>query len=69
MINQTLTYKEKIAKTAIQLYEHYERDYTDFTNSRLRAIRYCDNKIATVSTSEDKLIWLDVKTELQNSKL
>lgn len=69
MTDQQLAYKEKIAKTAIQLYEHYERDYANFTNSRLRAIKYCDNKIATVSTSEDKLIWLDVKTELQNSKL
>lgn len=69
MTEQKPTYKEKIAKIAIELYEHYERDYTDFTNSRLRAIKYCDAKITISRSSDDKLMWLDVKTELQNSKL
>lgn len=70
MTDQKLVYKQKIAKTALQLYEYYERDYTDFTNSRLRAIKYCDAQIANKNLSEqEKLTWLDVKTELQNSKL
>lgn len=69
MDQQTLTYKEKVTYHAIQLYEFYERDYTDFTNSRLRAIRYCDTKISSATEQTQKLFWLDVKTELQNSKL
>lgn len=70
MTQQALTYKEKITKTALDLYEYYERDYDDFTNSRLRAIKYCNAQIANENSSEkDKLMWLDVKTELQNSKL
>lgn len=69
MEKQKLTYQEKIAQTAIKLYEYYERDYTDFTNSRLRAIKYCDLRILNNSEKEAKLFWLDVKTELQNSKL
>ena len=69
MTEQQITYKEKITKLALQIYEHYERDYTAFVNSRLRAIKYCDAKIANVPSEEEKLTWLDVKTELQNSKL
>lgn len=69
MDQQKLTYKEKVTKQAIGLYEYYERDYTDFTNSRLRAIKYCDVRILNNTEPEVKLFWLDVKTELQNSKL
>lgn len=69
MDQQTLTYKEKVTKQAIGLYEYYERDYTEFMNSRLRAIKYCDAQIANCKSEPDKLFWLDVKTELQNSKL
>lgn len=70
MTQQALTYKEKITKAALNLYEYYERDYNDFTNSRLRAIKYCNAQIANENNTEkDKLMWLDVKTELQNSKL
>jgi len=69
MEKQQLTYQEKVAQAAIKLYEYYERDYTDFTNSRLRAIKYCDLRIANNNEKEAKLFWLDVKTELQNSKL
>lgn len=70
MEQQTLTYKEKVEKQAIGLYEYYERDYNNFTNSRLRAIKYCNAQIANSNVpAPDKLFWLDVKTELQNSKL
>lgn len=66
---QKLTYKEKVTKQAMGLYEYYERDYDSFINSRLRAIRYCDTKISSATEQTQKLFWLDVKTELQNSKL
>lgn len=65
-----ITYKEKVTKTAMDLYEYYERDYDSFINSRLRAIKYCNAQIANPKlTEQDKLYWLDVKIELQNSKL
>lgn len=67
---QKLTYKEKVTKQAMGLYEYYERDYDSFINSRLRSIKYCNAQIANPNlTEQDKLFWLDVKTELQNSKL
>ena len=70
MTAQILTYKAKVAKAAMDLYEYYERDYTSFINSRLRAIKYCDSQISNKNLSEqEKLTWLDVKTELQNGKL
>jgi hypothetical protein len=70
MDQQKITYKAKITKAAMDLYEYYERDYDSFINSRLRAIKYCNAQISNSNLSEqEKLTWLDVKTELQNSKL
>ena len=61
-----MTHAEKVKKAANDIYEHYERDYTDFTNSKLRSVSYCERKILETENQEEKLFFLDVKTELNN---
>lgn len=58
--------RELIKKKANDLYEWYERDYKDFTNSRIRAMEYCRKQIWNPNIPEgDKLFWLEVKEELR----
>ena len=57
----------KIQQKANELYELYERDYSDFTNSKLRAIGHCQREIWRTESKEDKLFWIDVKKELNKN--
>jgi len=54
----------RIESKANELYEFYERDYSDFTNSKLRAIEYCKRQIWRSESKEVKLFWIDVKNHL-----
>lgn len=54
----------RIEFKANQLYEYYERDYNDFTNSKLRAMEHCKREIWRTESKEDKLFWIDVKNHL-----
>lgn len=51
----------RIEKKANELYEYYERDYKDFTNSKLRAMEHCKRENWLTESKEDRLFWIDVK--------
>jgi hypothetical protein len=59
--------QDKVKKIANELYEFYERDYTSFINSKLRAISYCNRKIWASDSNDNKLIWVEVKKELKDN--
>ncbi len=59
--------KDRVKKIANELYEFYERDYKSFTNSKLRAVGHCNRKIWATDSNEDKLMWVEIKKELNNN--
>lgn len=56
-------YQKLISHTANELYEFYERDYNDFTNSALRSIGFCERQ----ARSQNPDFWLDVKHYLKTN--
>lgn len=59
--------ESKIKAKANELYEYYEKDYSEFKNSRMRAVDHCNTNIEKSETIEDRLFWIDVKTELKTN--
>lgn len=59
--------ESKIKAKANELYELYENDYSDFKNSRLRAIEHCNKNISRSETIHERVFWIDVKTELKTN--
>jgi hypothetical protein len=49
------------------IYEMYERDYSSFQSSKLRAIAYCDRKLSISSKEEDKILFTAIKKELKDN--
>ncbi len=59
--------QKPVKEQANELYEFFEKDYSDYKSSKISAIDQCDVNIRTSILPEEKVFWIDVKTELKNN--